>query len=106
MERQVKILLVVSLFVCFGFFPCFANDPVRKLARGAANLGCGWLEIGAEIFREAERTDESIGTLLVSPFKGLIKGIGRTLAGVYEIVSFPIPIPRGYQPLVEPEFIF
>jgi putative exosortase-associated protein (TIGR04073 family) len=41
---------------------------------------------------------------------GLAKGVGMTIvrtgAGVYETVTFPFPIPEGYGPVLEPEFVF
>ena len=41
---------------------------------------------------------------------GLAKGVGMTIvrtgAGVYETVTFPFPIPEGYTPVIEPEFVF
>jgi putative exosortase-associated protein (TIGR04073 family) len=42
---------------------------------------------------------------------GLLKGVGmtgfRALVGVYETVTFPMPIPERYEPiLTDPEFFF
>jgi putative exosortase-associated protein (TIGR04073 family) len=41
---------------------------------------------------------------------GLGKGLGHTLlrmgTGVYEVVTFPFPLPEGYRPIVEPEFVW
>ena len=40
----------------------------------------------------------------------LAKGIGMTIvrtgAGIYEVVTFPFPIPEDYGPVLEPEFVF
>ena len=30
--------------------------------------------------------------------KGFVRWIGRELTGAYDIVTFPIPFPRGYKP--------
>jgi len=39
----------------------------------------------------------------------LAKGVGMTIvrtgAGVYETVTFPFPIPEGYTPVIEPEYV-
>jgi putative exosortase-associated protein (TIGR04073 family) len=40
---------------------------------------------------------------------GLAKGVGMTaariLSGVYEVATFPLPIPAGYKPILnDPEF--
>ena len=33
-----------------------------------------------------------------------MRWIGRELVGVYEIVTFPLPLPRGYKPIMKPEW--
>ena len=38
--------------------------------------------------------------------KGAAVGLLRTAAGVYETVTFPIPAPADYEPMVNPEFVF
>jgi putative exosortase-associated protein (TIGR04073 family) len=37
--------------------------------------------------------------------KGMVKALVRSLAGVYEIVTFPLPVPSDYKPILEPEFV-
>lgn len=76
----------------------------HKLGRGIVNVLTGWVEIPKNIAHEWRETEPFTGTII-----GLIKGIGwtfaRTFAGVYEIISFPFPVPRDYQPLMRPEFV-
>ena len=36
--------------------------------------------------------------------KGVVRWFGREFAGAYEIVTFPVPFPRGYKPVMRPEF--
>lgn len=99
------ILFIFCLVFVLGAHKVFADDPLRKLGRGVVNTASGWLEVPAEIFREADRSSGA-GSLFAAPFKGLFKAVGRTITGVYEIVTFPIPLPSRYRPVVEPEFIF
>lgn len=75
-----------------------------KLGRGVVNVLTGWVEIPKTIAKEWRRTDPFTGTI-VGFFKGLGWGVARTLAGFYEVVSFPFPVPRGYEPVMEPEYI-
>lgn len=106
MARLIKVMLLVfCLLFLFVFQKSFAGDPIRKLSRGLVNTAFGWVEIPAEIFREAERSAD-VGGFMIAPFKGLFKAIGRTVVGVYEVVTFIIPIPSRYRPLIEPEFVF
>nr|MBP6943473.1 exosortase system-associated protein, TIGR04073 family [Candidatus Omnitrophota bacterium] len=44
--------------------------------------------------------------LTVGTIKGLGLGLVRTGAGIYEAVTFPFPIPEGYEPIVKPEFVY
>jgi hypothetical protein len=32
--------------------------------------------------------------------------LARTVAGIYEIFTFPIPIPLHYQPLIQPPYVW
>jgi len=100
-----SILSIVYLFLIFDYQLCFAGDPIRKLGRGIANVATGWGEFPKEILQETERSGD-IGGLLVAPFKGIAKFIGRTVIGVYEVITFLIPLPRNYEPVIEPEFVF
>ena len=76
----------------------------EKLGRGASNVLLGWLELPKNIANEWRRTEPFTGTIV-----GVVKGTGwavvRTLAGVYEVVTFPFPVPRNYEPIMYPEFV-
>ena len=106
MARLIKVMLLVfCLIFLFVFKNCFAGDPIRKLSRGLVNTACGWVEIPAEFFREADRSAD-VGGFMIAPFKGIAKAIGRTVVGIYEVATFIIPLPSRYRPLIEPEFVF
>ncbi len=80
------------------------NKMFHKLGRGIVNIFTGWLEIPKQTAKEWRRYDPFTGTVL-----GLIKGVwmafARTAAGFYEVISFPFPVPRNYEPIMEPEFV-
>jgi putative exosortase-associated protein (TIGR04073 family) len=81
-------------------------DAGTKLARGLANTATGMFELVNEIGNEADRHGLWIG-IPSGIFRGTVFGIGRTLAGVYEIVTFPFPNgSKGYEPIVYPESVF
>jgi putative exosortase-associated protein (TIGR04073 family) len=101
----VSFLLLSLVALAFYSSQTYAGDPIRKLGRGIANIATGWAEIPAEIFRESDREGDVAG-IFAAPFKGLAKAIGRTAVGAYEVVTFIIPLPRFYNPVIEPEFIF
>jgi putative exosortase-associated protein (TIGR04073 family) len=76
-----------------------------KLVRGLANIFLGFIEIPRNIHNTTAED-----TMLVGWTVGLGKGLGytglRLLAGLYEVVTFPFPLPRAYAPLVEPEYVW
>ncbi len=76
-----------------------------KLGRGLANAVTGWIEIPRQMRDESEVSGLGVGLTW-----GLAEGVGyaiaRTIAGVYEIVSFPVPMPEDYRPVIDPLLLF
>ena len=91
--------------------PAQANDDMRaggamsKLGRGAVNIVTGWVEIPKRISETSQQQGTATGWTW-----GLLRGLGhgfvRTAAGFYEAFTFPFPAPPGYQPVIQPEFVF
>ena len=83
---------------------CFADDPFTKLGRGFANALTGWVEIPKNIYKTSKEGNAFTGMTL-----GLAKGAGMTIvrtgAGIYEIATFPFPLPESYKPILEPEYV-
>lgn len=83
----------------------YAQNRMHKLGRGTVNLFTGWLELFPAVRDGSQEENPLLGTFL-----GLFKGVGRaavrTAIGAYEIVTFPVPMPAGYAPISEPEFVF
>ena len=77
---------------------------VTKLFRGIVNAATGWMEIPKQMSLIWQ--DQGPGSGLTW---GFIKGVGYALArsagGAYEIVTFPFPIPEGYQPIMRPDYV-
>ncbi len=84
---------------------CFAQDPFTKLGRGVANTLTGWVELPKNIYSTSVEDNAFAGMTL-----GLAKGAGMTLvrtgAGIYEIATFPFPLPEDFRPILEPEYVF
>ena len=82
-----------------------SGGAVRKLGRGVVNLVTGWVEIP----RRIDETSWDQG-MAAGMTWGLLRGLGygfiRTAAGAYEMVTFPVPAPPDYAPVIEPEFVF
>jgi putative exosortase-associated protein (TIGR04073 family) len=96
---------VLALVVLGSATACFASDPFTKLGRGVANTLTGWVELPKNVYSTSVEDNAFAGMTL-----GLAKGAGmsivRTGAGIYEIATFPFPLPEDYKPILEPEYVF
>ena len=76
------------------------TPPVfMKLGRGLSNLLGGWLEVPATIDQHYTTTDTA-GSMLAGLGHGLVRAVMRTGVGAYEAVSFLIPCPEDYAPIL------
>lgn len=82
-----------------------SGGAVRKLGRGFVNVVTGWVEIPKRI--DETSWDQGMAAGMTW---GLLRGLGhgfiRTAAGAYEMVTFPVPAPPDYAPVIEPAFVF
>lgn len=117
MTRQyLRILLVVGVLVTLCSMSAYAQrygDEYRdescfgqmqhKLGRGLVNLFTGVVEIPKNISREWRKTDPATGVVV-----GGVKGVGwaatRMAVGAFDTVTFPVPVPANYEPLMLPEY--
>lgn len=105
MKYKGLIIAVVMVAVLALATTSYAQDPAKKLGRGLANILTGWIELPKNIYDVSVEENPLAGLTI-----GLAKGIGMTIvrtgAGIYEVVTFPFPIPEDYGPVLEPEFVF
>lgn len=91
--------------------PALAEEPsvpqgiATKLTRGAANFATGWIEVPKQIYLVGQREGWVTGALR-GPIDGLGMFVARTVAGAYEVLTFPFPIPPRYQPMLLPEYVW
>ena len=79
------------------------GTPVRKLQRGFVNIALSPIEITTELAKD-EKTQSAIPSWATGFGRGSLFMVGRALAGVYDMLTAPIPFPGDYGPLVYPEF--
>ncbi|MCC6142015.1 MAG: exosortase system-associated protein, TIGR04073 family [Nitrospira sp.] len=89
--------------------PVHADEPQAvgdrisgKLIRGVVNLSTGWIEVPRQIY-EVGTNEGWVRGLLRGPFDGIGMFFARTVAGVVETATFPIPLPT-YEPMVTPAY--
>jgi putative exosortase-associated protein (TIGR04073 family) len=76
-----------------------------KLMRGVVNLATGVGEFPKQIYLIGDKEGWVQGVFR-GPVEGLGMFIARTVGGAYEIVTFLIPLPSGYQPMLLPEYVW
>jgi len=105
MKYKGLIIAVVMVMVLAMATASYAQDPAKKLGRGLANILTGWIELPKNIY-DTSVEDNPLAGLTIGLAKGVGMTIVRTGAGIYEVVTFPFPIPEDYGPVLEPEFVF
>ncbi len=112
---------VVACVILWGGQPAQAEEPslvsqevnespasekiATKLVRGVANFTTGWVELPKQIYLVGRNEGWATGALR-GPIDGFGMSIARTLAGAYEVLTFPLPIPPQYQPMLQPEYVW
>ena len=106
MKKIISLVIITALFLSSLALPLYASEDnaATKLGRGLANVFTGWLEIPAEIGRQNEKKGE-LAAIFIGPILGFCKAVGRTAVGAYDTITFPIPLPSGYKPVIEPELV-
>ena len=101
MHNKLNTILVVATLILTNI-QVQADTMEHKFLRGAAALGCGFMEFPASLNQETEAHGAwgfPLGFAL-----GAAKLVRRELVGVYELISAPIPLPANYQAILEPEY--
>jgi putative exosortase-associated protein (TIGR04073 family) len=120
MQAALFSILCAGMLIVAPGSPCLAQEnglstkeetpsalhlSASKLGRGMANLGMGWMEFPKQIYVVGKEEGWFLG-LTRGPVDGLGMTLARTVAGIYEVFTFPIPIPPHYQPLIQPPYVW
>ena len=77
----------------------------KKFARGFVNGTTFWLELPLAWYHYADQRDP-FTMFFYGTVDGIVQSGDRLGGGAYEIVTFPIPSPRYYKPVLAPETLF
>ncbi len=103
------LLALVAVFFIYGMPAAESADlensgtPMRKLQRGFLNMALSPWEVAHELSKD-KKTDSVVPTWAGGLVRGSVYALGRAVTGAYELVTFPVPLPANYAPVVEPEF--
>jgi putative exosortase-associated protein (TIGR04073 family) len=79
------------------------QNALRKLGRGLSNVLFGIVEVPNQYTRAVNDNGGGAGLTYGLP-RGILCWLGREVVGVYEVVTFPLPLPKGYKPIIKPEW--
>lgn len=118
MKKQMTRYLAILTVFGLGVAPSLAGEQRQiltearprpelgmgyKFGRGAVNVLTFWTEVPRNVAIEWQRTDPASGFFL-GVGKGVGYGFARLMGGIYDMVSFPFPVPLGFAPVMDPEF--
>jgi len=75
------------------------HPALQKLGRGVSNFLGGWLEFPLNLQQRYTEADTG-GSLFTGAAYGVVKGVVRTGVGLYEVVTFFLPYPEQYAPIL------
>ena len=102
------LILVVAVVVGFVAPEVRAQEScpmARKLGRGVANILLGFTEIPLTMI-DVNRVHGEVAGATWGFAEGMCMTVKRMLAGVAEVITFPVPFPTDDydEPLSKPEF--
>ncbi|MGB2662222.1 MAG: exosortase system-associated protein, TIGR04073 family [Candidatus Omnitrophota bacterium] len=106
MKKFVAVVIIAGLLFSFAV-QSYADGPMDKLKRGATNLALSPLELPNAVW-----SDWEMGTaeaFFEGATWGVLQGVfniaKRAVVGTFEIITFPVPFPKDYKPILdEPAF--
>ncbi|MFA5088534.1 MAG: hypothetical protein WC552_05815 [Candidatus Omnitrophota bacterium] len=107
-----NILPASIIFIFFLLFSsqALAQNPGQKLKRGVVNILTAPIEIPKQtrIYwkKGAQKTDHVLVWIFSGFIDGTIQMAQRILSGTWDILSFPVNLPKDYAPLKKPDTVF
>lgn len=105
------IIILVFGFMTAQASVAFAGDhAANKLYRGVANIVTAPVEVPKQAraywIKGAQKTDHILVWIGTGAIWGMVQGIKRIGSGVWDVVSFPVDIPKDNEPLLKPAYVF
>jgi putative exosortase-associated protein (TIGR04073 family) len=106
MAKRIFFVVLILLLVASFAADAYCDTPIKKIGRGICNILTCPLEFVAQI-GQVNKSDGPMSAVTYGVAKGVVMVLVRGVVGVYETVTFPLPFPPDYKPiLTDPEFVF
>ena len=104
--KKLAFLVMILILVAGFVTPTYCDGVVKKLGRGICNVITCPFEISEQISR-VHKENGPMAAVTYGLLKGVVMTGVRAVVGVYEVATFPVPVPSDYQPILrDPEFFF
>ncbi len=101
MKPKLLLWTVAAALIFVASATGYGQDKLGKFERGFANMAGGVAEIPGCVADTTRKQGPWMGCTV-----GFFKGIGmvpvRTLVGVYDLLTFYVPAPGNYEPVLKP----
>ena len=77
------------------------HPSLQKLGRGVANTLTGWMEVPLNIHKRYNENDAAT-SFFYGAGLGVVRGVARTGVGLYEALTFWLPYPEEFKPILPP----
>ena len=99
------VVVAMAALLLAGLMAAHGQDMKAKAERGFANMVGGVVEVPGMV-TETTRKEGPWKGFTVGFLKGLIMVPVRTAVGVYELLTFYVPAPTDYEPVLTPATAF
>ena len=111
---RVKKIFISLAFLSFAAL-CFPQQSrgaeiaaegtlARKMQRGFLNIALSPLELSHELAKAKKDYGPDIPGWIPGFLTGTVRTACRMGVGAYELITLPLPLPRDYAPVMQPEF--
>lgn len=102
-EKIRAVILCLALAMLVAPPAVLAGNPLEKLARGITNVATSPGEFIYQMDPAIDNAPDVVTGYVMGIFKGAFYTVKRAGIGLYDILTFPIPRPCGYEPVYKPE---
>jgi putative exosortase-associated protein (TIGR04073 family) len=104
--KKIVLAVILSALIVSAAQPAFCAGPLEKLGRGVSNIFTSPAEIPYRMTKSFNNSRFPEAAIL-----GFSEGVAmmcfRLFIGVSEVLTFPVPVPEKYAPVItDPEYLW